>query len=233
MQVDEHDELLPAGAGHDVTRSTTSFQRPRDQRQAAVAREVAEPVVVGLEVVDVDDQDGHGRAGGGQPLVQAAPVEQPRQLVAHGGGGEGGDEVLALLRQAPLPAPGQEAGAFAGLDVARHDQAEDAADRDREQPGDPDRDGVHRRQGLPPAEGGQHRGQAQRGLADVGAQQGQEEDDDDEGPAEVGPAEGVGGAALDHGQGAGDQRRGGGHDRAVDVGGRVAAQVPRAAAAAR
>ena len=55
---DHHRELVAAQAGHGVLRAHASRSALGDRDQQPVADVVAERVVDGLEVVDVDEEDG-------------------------------------------------------------------------------------------------------------------------------------------------------------------------------
>ncbi len=86
--VEQHGELVAAEARDGVGRAHALAQALGDRDQQLVADRVAERVVDGLEVVDVDEQHGDGRIGLGERLVDAVDeqraVGQTRERVVVG-----------------------------------------------------------------------------------------------------------------------------------------------------
>ncbi|MDP9397604.1 MAG: hypothetical protein M3P96_07150 [Actinomycetota bacterium] len=81
-------ELVPAQAAHRVRRSYAALQPPGQDDEQVVARRVAQAVVDGLEVVDVDEQHGEVLAGAAadrfgvaEPVGEQRPVAQPGEGV--------------------------------------------------------------------------------------------------------------------------------------------------------
>ena len=127
--VDEDHELVTAEPGHPVAQTGRQAVRHRLDQQIAVV--VAERVVHGLEVVEVDEHDrreplprGGAPPRGQDPVLQSDPVGQAGQVVVVGLFGEPGD--LAL------EACGQPVVDVEGVHLARQDQRHDCgAEQDR------------------------------------------------------------------------------------------------------
>ncbi len=106
----QDDEFVATQSGHGVVTPDHLLQAGGDGHQQAVARGVTEPVVDGLEVVEVEEEEhGVGVTAVGplrglvEPVVQQGPVGEAGQLVVEGAVGEGG----LLLVEAELEgAPG-------------------------------------------------------------------------------------------------------------------------------
>src|SRR5207302_6417617 len=104
---EDDDELLAAPAAHDVFDPGGAGDAPGDLPQDGVAGVVAERVVDGLEVVDVDDRYrqvvvvAFGAGGvGGELFVEVPPVGQPGERVGAGDAvefGVAGPEVVLQL----------------------------------------------------------------------------------------------------------------------------------------
>ena len=111
----QHDgELVAAEAPDRVALADGRLERRDDPAEQFVARGVAEDVVDGLELVDVEDEDRAAAPGAAQrrelrhgALFEAAPVQAAGQRVGAGGGRERAVLALVVLR---LPAA-QRAGA--------------------------------------------------------------------------------------------------------------------------
>ena len=61
VPVEEDQELVPAQPGDDLGRAVGSLEATRHRHQDLVADLVAEPVVDGLEAVEVEHEHGHAR----------------------------------------------------------------------------------------------------------------------------------------------------------------------------
>lgn len=120
--LEEHRELVPGQARDGVRRAQARLEPPRHLREHAVSGSLPEAVVHGLEVVEVQAEEGQGPAlapgpgqGMGQPIAQKRPVGEPGQGVVEGQVADSILEALALVHVAqghhhPLDARlGQEA----------------------------------------------------------------------------------------------------------------------------
>jgi len=125
--VEDHGELVAPDPADSVGRADRALEGADGLDEDLVARGVAVEVVVRLELVDVEDEDGDGAAGvagpgegGVEEALEVAAVPGAGERVGEGGAAEG---ALAVVVVEPAGEPvgvGGERGAVA----ARDEQAE-------------------------------------------------------------------------------------------------------------
>ena len=108
-------ELLAAGAGYAVAPTAVPEQHPAGADERQVAGTVAEPVVHGLEVVEVADHDAQRLARGLRDLdlglqfaVEREAVPEAGESVGEGGLGEAVHELGDAIAHGPQDARGRE-----------------------------------------------------------------------------------------------------------------------------